>query len=133
MWLEAVFQVFQEMAPYLAPDELRGLWATVESSPGNAALSPDQVQWLDLLKAVGERDPDIMASLGMELIREGKSMENRDHRGFLLTSAMLGNIVRGDTAGAVETWEKYGGEFSESAAPSSIVFQFLLAHAAGSP
>jgi len=64
----AFYQLARTLNPMLSPDEAKRLWERIERGPCSSHLAPEERQWIDLMKAVGNRSAPDMARLAEALL-----------------------------------------------------------------
>jgi len=108
-WVHAVFQVGLATIPYLPPEDARALWSGLAASPCRDAVPESQARWLELLRAVAERDVPAMTSGAHELLaKPSPSLESRTSREYLVAVAMTGYLAQKKHTEARALWERYG-------------------------
>ncbi len=129
--LESLFDVSVNMIPYLSPSELGQFWKALESAPCASKLTIRERQWINLFKAVGDRDASRMALTARSLLGTINPSLLAAVR-YLVAAGMLGSLAEGDRAGAYSLWSKY-----EAAMPgddqTDLLFRLLAAESAGRP
>jgi len=69
-------------------------------------MAPDERQWIDLMKAVGNRAAPDMARLAEALLAKPSDLPT-DHRQYLMAAGMAGYLAQGKRAEAGALWSRY--------------------------
>ena len=94
IWLHSLYNVARQVNPLLPATQVRTLWQRLEKSACFGALDASQRRWLELFKAVGNRDGARMAQMGEMLLAE-KSDLPTGHRQYLLSATLAGHLSLG--------------------------------------
>jgi hypothetical protein len=95
--LPALLVVAESANPHLHPRAAAGLWRTVADSPCAKALPEGQRRWVDLFRAVAQRDPEGMAARGVAILNDARGIRApATEYAFLATATAL--ACRGDAA-----------------------------------
>jgi predicted membrane-bound spermidine synthase len=89
---EQIVQLAGHINPYVRPDDARRLWTAVRGAKCASRLGPDELKWLELVAAVGERAAVPMANLGADLLRRPDL--SAPLRTYALTAAATGLLVQ---------------------------------------
>jgi len=116
------------MVPYLTPGELDAVWRRLESGPCAKSLSPAVRKIVALFQATGNRDAKRMATLATDLLAGGDQL-TPSTRKYLLATAMLGSVARGDSSAAQTLWSRYRPALFGGREPD-LLFRVLAAEAA---
>src|SRR5206468_4276441 len=64
IWFHSLYQLARTMNPMLSPDDAKTVWERIERGACGSRVTPDERQWIDLMKAVGNRAAPDMALIG---------------------------------------------------------------------
>src|SRR5258708_29313099 len=78
----------------LSSNEAKTLWEGIERGPCSSHLAPDERQWIDLVKAVGNRSAPDMARLAEALLAKPSDLP-AGHRQYLMAAGMAGDLPQG--------------------------------------
>jgi spermidine synthase len=101
-----LLDVARQVVPYLRPIELEALWSSLGRWPCASGLGAEEASWLELFRAVGRRDAEATASLSLQLLDRGAQV-TPERGSYLGAAALLGEVARGDLAGARQLWLRY--------------------------
>jgi hypothetical protein len=124
VWLHSAIRVARALNPYLSPDDLAPVWTRLMGARCYGELADFQRRWLALFQAVGARNAARMAELAVPLVASEQPMVI-DAREYVLLAALAGYVASGESAKALELWEKYG----EGARAARPAFRLLRCHA----
>lgn len=110
-WLPALKKLAKAVLPFLSPVELAVIWQDIESAACFGSLPQNVRNWVDLYKAVGEKDFAAMSRISAEMLPAGEILSTRDND-YLLLIAMLSQIGLDNPAAAVDLWHRYGGRYN---------------------
>lgn len=119
-----------QVIPYLRPGELEAVWETLETGGGAAALTTEERALISLLKAVGKRDAQAMASAAVRLLhyRQQLPPEATD---YAVAAGMLGFLAQGNQKAARKLCSVHRPETFEGSG-QGLLFRLLAAHSASS-
>jgi predicted membrane-bound spermidine synthase len=94
-----------------------------------ASASPQLLAWLDLYRAVAARDAAGMAGSAERLL-ESNSVQDASRIYYVMVAAMLGNVLEGRAAHALQLWEKYRGALGnrETAPDLELLINLAASH-----
>ena len=98
-WLDAVKNLSDETAPYLASSELEQLWASIVTSNCYHEITPEQNTWVNLWAAIGHRDAAGIVRLGSGLLAS-PSPKSADELAYLTTATAAAHLKLGERAQA---------------------------------
>ncbi len=127
--LETMFTLSVAMVPYLNPSELGSFWSVLKSGKCVSLLSAGERQWLNLFKAVGNRDAVRMMEEAQTILASGNEL-SPIARKYLLASGMVGALAQGKRAEANWLWTKYGLSLIATDDPD-LLFRMLAAESVG--
>lgn len=110
--LDSLFQMAPTLA-HLPPQEANQFWQALQASKCYAKLPAINREWIELFRAVGNRDGASMAQKAESLL-ERKVTAQRQEYEYLLMASMLGRLAGDDAKGALTVWRKYGKKIIES-------------------
>src|SRR5258705_3830685 len=90
----------------LSPGEAKRLWERIERGPCSSHLAPEERQWIDLMKAVGNRSAPDMARLAEVLLAKPSDLPT-GHRQYLMAAGMAGDLAQGKPAETGAPWKRY--------------------------
>ena len=130
-WLEgcgtppfpSLARVLQRSLADLSVDEADAIFRSLHSSRCAFSLNPLERDWLDLLHAVGRRDPAGMIAGARRVLVEPRALSAPAVR-YAVAAGMLGALAQGDVAGASEVWTRYG---SSIAVADDLLLRTLVA------
>ena len=109
----------------LSAEEAKAVWERIERAPCSSRVAPNERQWIDLMKAVGNRSAPEMARLAEALLALPSDLPT-GHRQYLLAAGMAGHLAQGKRAEASTLWNRYPEDADYSA---DIGLRLLYAHA----
>jgi spermidine synthase len=127
--LESLFDVSVNMIPYLSPFELQAFWKALESGRCAAKLTGQEMQWVTLFKAVGNRDASQMAIAARTVLGNVNQSQLAAIR-YLVASGMLGSLAQGDKAESYRLWSKYKAMMFGNS-QTDLLFRLLTAESLG--
>ncbi len=126
--LGIVFNLAVSMTPYLVPSELDSFWKTLESGGCATQITPQERQWYNLFKAVGNRDASRMLDGARTLLAGGGDI-SPIARKYLLAAGMTGALAQGNKADANQLWTR--NRRAVTSGDADLLFRLLAAEAAG--
>lgn len=126
--LDSMLKTSVETIPYLAPGELQPLWDNMRSQPCYAGLSHHNREWIALFEQVSNRDGAAMARTASGLLAAGHDSGEAARLGYLITTAMLGNLSDARHRKALEIWSAYAPQLLQGGKPN--IFLELLYYTA---
>ncbi len=97
--LPALLVVAEAVNPHLHPETAAQVWRVAADSPCAKALPEGERRWLELFRAVGQRDAEGMASRGAAILQDARGIRSvATEYAFLATATAL--ACRGDAAAA---------------------------------
>jgi len=115
------------MNPMLPPEDAKSIWDRIERSPCRSRLTPDERQWIGLMKAVGDRAAPDMARLAEALLAKRSDLP-ASHRQYLIAAGMAGYLAQGKRAEARALWDRYPADVGKA---RDAGLRLLYAHAFG--
>jgi predicted membrane-bound spermidine synthase len=108
-WWKAMLNTISNIIPYLSPEQLAAFFRKIEGLPCQNNLIKPQKDFISLLKAVGQQDPDLMTKNSQSLLEQmGKSVMEPDLLEYILSVGILGNLAADRKEEAAVLWKKYG-------------------------
>jgi spermidine synthase len=130
-WWQAMLHIIADFVPCWSSEQLTRLLHSIETSPCAKHFSVSQRDFIDLIKAVGEKDSALMVRHSKKLLEQ---MENAVPDGdlleYILSAGMLGNLAVGNTQEAGHLWKKYGPLLPSDNA-QSLTVRLLVSHLSG--
>jgi spermidine synthase len=120
-----LFHAAEYTVPYLRPEECSTIWKVLESGAGAASLSPIERQYVDLFKAIGDRNAGNMAFMARTILETEQDI-TLGRMKYVLAAGMLGNIAMGKPESARQLWLKYRPTVFQDKQPN-LLFRFLEA------
>lgn len=111
MWHAALFNTAKVTLPYLLPQELEPVWQKIALTACVQTLPSEYLQWLSLLRAVGNRDARNMASYAASLLEHPQERKDRERYRYLAAVQLLGLLHQGKQQEALAVWEKHAPAF----------------------
>jgi spermidine synthase len=125
-WWPAMLHIIADFVPCWEPRQLAGLLHGIEASACAAHFSVSQRDFIDLIKAVGEKDPALMVRYSRKLLEQMETYEPAgDLLEYILSAGMLGNLAAGNTQEANLLWKQYGPLLPSNNA-QSLAVRFLV-------
>src|SRR6266478_5904508 len=87
IWFQSLYQLARTLNPMLSPNDAKTVWERIERGPCSSRLAPDERQWIDLMKAVGNRAAPDMARLAEALLAKSSDLP-AGHRQYLMAAGM---------------------------------------------
>ncbi|HEX7025930.1 MAG TPA: hypothetical protein VF268_01675, partial [Gammaproteobacteria bacterium] len=125
LWLANWHAVGQILIANLSRHSAIMLWDTPAVRRCMAKASPDITRWMTFYQAVAERSPARMGALAEKLLQEQTGI-NKNLKTYLLTSAVLGRYLSGNTGTSLELWRKHGPQIFSSLQDAPFYLQVLV-------
>lgn len=107
LWLATWHKFGQLLIANLDAQSAVSLWETPAIKLCLNKADSKLQQWMAFYNAVAGRNPARMGPLAQKLLQEHADADNRNLRIYLLTAAVLGRYLTGETETALELWQKY--------------------------
>jgi len=125
IWFHSLYQLARTLNPMLSPGEAGAVWERIERGACSSRMSPDERQWIDLMKAVGTRSAPDMARLAEALLTKPSDLPS-GHRQYLMAAGMAGHLAQGKRAEASALWSRYPKDVDKT---DDVGLRLLYAHA----
>jgi len=125
IWFHSLYQLARTLNPMLSSKEARTVWERIERGPCSSRVTPDERQWIDLMKAVGIRSAPDMARLAEALLAKPSDLP-AGHRQYLTAAGMAGYLAQGKRAEARALWSRYPKDVDKT---EDVGLRLLYAHA----
>ena len=125
IWFHSLYQLARTLNPMLPAAEAGSVWDRIERSPCRAGFTPEERQWIEMMKAVGRRDAPQMARLAEALLAKTSDLP-AGHRLYLIAAGMAGYLAEGRRAEAAALWNRYPADADIT---GDIGLRLLYAHA----
>jgi len=125
IWFHSLYQLARTLNPMLSPNDAKTVWERIERGPCSSRLAPDERQWIDLMKAVGNRAAPDMARLAEALLAKSSDLP-AGHRQYLMAAGMAGYLAQGKRAEAGALWSRYPKDVDKT---GDVGLRLLYAHA----
>jgi spermidine synthase len=125
IWFHSLYELARTLNPMLSPGDAKAVWDRIGRSPCSSRLTPEERQWMELMKAVGERSAPEMARLAEVLLTQTSDLPS-GHRQYLLAAGMAGYLALGRRAEAAALWNRYPADADSTA---DVGLRMLHAHA----
>ena len=129
LWFDALYNLSAATIPFIDAEGLASLWKKVKATPCYSALPISRQRWVALFEAVSQRNAPVMTVLAQELLRAGTDKAVPRRQGFLLATAMVGELSQGRPERALHLWQVYAPTAIGDGEPS-IYLRLLHAHSA---
>ena len=106
IWFHSLYQLARTLNPMLSAQEAGAVWDRIEHGACSSLVAPDEQQWIDLMKAVGNRAAPEMARLAEALLARSSDLPT-GHRKYLMAAGMAGYLAQGKRAEASALWNRY--------------------------
>src|SRR3989475_74408 len=106
IWFHSLYQLARAMNPMLSSHDAKMVWERIERGPCSSHVAPDERQWIDLMKAVGNRAAPDMARLAEALLAKPSDLP-AGHRQYLMAAGLAGYLPPGKRAEAGALWSRY--------------------------
>jgi hypothetical protein len=125
IWFHSLYQLARTLNPMLSAEEAKAVWERIERAPCSSRVAPSERQWIELMKAVGNRSAPEIARLAEALLELPSDLPT-GHRQYLLAAGMAGHLAQGKRAEASALWNRYpeDADYTED-----IGLRLLYAHA----
>ncbi|MBI3595917.1 MAG: fused MFS/spermidine synthase [Nitrospirae bacterium] len=126
LFKESLFDIAKATLPYLTPSESNALWDRLSRYRCFQKLPETSKDWINLFRAIGNRDADGMVNLSTKLLAPFPNNAYTISPN-LVEVAILGYIVQGMNEKALQLWLKHapGGVSNH---PPNLMMRLLLAH-----
>jgi hypothetical protein len=114
-WLDSAFYVGEQTNAALGASELQATWDTIGKTPCAGMLTGQDLQMLDLLRAVAARDMEKVTRVGSALLNGRYPFSEPAQMSFALLATASSAIGQHEPAMALEAIQTHGGKFSKSA------------------
>jgi spermidine synthase len=125
IWLHSLYELARTLNPMLSAEDAKGVWDRIGRAPCAAQLAPDERQWVDLFRAVGERSGENMARVAEALLAKSSDLPG-GHRQYLIAAGMAGLLAQGKRAEAAALWNRYPADTDPT---GDVGLRLLQAHA----
>ena len=125
IWFHSLYQLARTLNPMLSPNEAKTVWERIDRGVCSSRLTPGERQWIDLMKAVGNRAAPDMARLAEVLLAKPSDLPS-GHRQYLMAAGMAGYLVQGKRAEASALWNRYPKDVDKT---EDVGLRLLYAHA----
>jgi spermidine synthase len=125
IWFHSLYELARTLNPMLSADEAKAVWDRIERAPCSAQVTPDERQWIGLMRAVGERSAPDMARLAQALLEKTSDLPG-SHRSYLIAAGMAGYLAQGKRAEAAALWDRYPADADRL---GDVGLRLLHAHA----
>jgi hypothetical protein len=125
IWLHSLYELSRTLNPMLSSDEAKAVWERIERAPCAAQLAPEEREWIDLFRAVGERSAPDMARIAEGLLAKTSDLPS-GHRHYLMAAGMTGYLAQGRRAEAATLWNRYPSDADRT---GDVGLRLLYAHA----
>ena len=125
IWFHSLYELARTLNPMLSAEDAKQVWDRIGRAPCAAQLAPDERQWFDLFRAVGERSGDNMARVAEALLAKASDLPG-NHRQYLIAAGMAGLLAQGKRAEAAALWNRYPADADRT---SDVGLRLLQAHA----
>jgi predicted membrane-bound spermidine synthase len=125
-FIDALKTTASKVTPFVDAEVFVPVWEGLDWATCKNRYSQEQQQWITLVGAIGARDATAMARLSESLLKNDHSIDNK-HLGFLLATAMLGNLNNNHAPASLQLWEEYRDEIKRND-ELDLVFRLLVAH-----
>jgi len=125
IWFHSLYDLARTLNPMLSADEAKALWDRIERAPCSSHATPDERQWIGLMRAVGERAAPEMARLAEALLAKASDLPP-SHRQYLMAAGMVGYLAQGKRAEAAVLWNRYPADADRT---GDVGLRLLYAHA----
>jgi predicted membrane-bound spermidine synthase len=125
IWFHSLYQLARTLNPMLSTQEAGAVWERIEHGACSSQVAPDERQWIDLMKAVGNRAAPDMARLAVALLAKPSDLPT-GHRQYLMAAGMAGYLAQGKRAEAGALWSRYPKDVDKT---EDVGLRLLYAHA----
>jgi spermidine synthase len=125
IWFHSLYQLARTLNPMLSAGEAGAVWERLERGPCSSQVTPVEREWMELMKAVGNREAPQMAQLAEALLAKPSDLPD-GHRQYLIAAGMAGHLAQGKRAEASALWNRYPQDVDGT---NDVGLRLLYAHA----
>ncbi len=105
-WFPSTSYLLDLTLPYLSSQEMKMIWADIESAPCFANIPPKVMNLVNLYRTLGSRDFDQVLKISTQLLPPGVIEASR-WNDYFLRAAMLANYALENKDAVDELWNRY--------------------------
>lgn len=105
IWINNLVTLASLTVPYLSPDELHTIWEAITPKCENG-LNDDQLNWLELIKALSQRDSESIAIYSSNLLNQGNYWNIQQQR-IQFTAQMTALVKLKKIRLAQQLWKQH--------------------------
>ena len=105
IWINNLVTLASLTVPYLSPDELHAIWEAITPKCENG-LNDDQLNWLELIKALSQRNSELIAIYSSNLLNQGNHWNIQQQR-IQFTAQMTALVKLKKIRLAQQLWKQH--------------------------
>ena len=119
-WIDDLIALATVTVPYLSPNELQSMWKTITPKCENG-LDDDQLNWLEFVQALSQRDSETIAIYSTALLEQGGHWNIQQQR-LLFAALMTAQIQLQKYHLARELWQQHvAGLYQDEQIPLQLL------------
>jgi hypothetical protein len=126
MWINELYQLIRATLPFLAPDELNQIWDAI-TPDCEQGLDNDQQRWLNLARALSQRDAEAIADNSLALLKQDNFSDLPQKR-FQFASLLLALVKLQEFQAAHKLWTQFVDRlYGNEDIPLAVLMLYSLA------
>ena len=126
LWINNLVTLASLTVPYLSPDELHTIWEAITPKCENG-LNDDQLNWLELIKALSQRNSELIAIYSSNLLNQGNHWNIQQQR-IQFTAQMTALVKLKKYQLAQQLWKQHIARlYQDTAIPLPLLILDSLA------
>jgi len=126
LWINKLVTLANLTVPYLSPDELHAIWEAITPKCENG-LNDDQLNWLELIKALSQRNSELIAIYSSNLLNQGNHWNLQQQR-IQFTAQMTALVKLKKIRLAQQLWKQHIARlYQDTAIPLPLLILDSLA------
>jgi hypothetical protein len=126
IWINNLVTLASLTVPYLSPDELHTIWEAITPKCENG-LNDDQLNWLELIKALSQRNSELIAIYSSNLLNQGNHWNIQQQR-IQFTAQMTAQVKLKKYQLAQQLWKQHIARlYQDTAIPLPLLILDSLA------
>ncbi|MFV2057597.1 MAG: hypothetical protein ACC707_14100, partial [Thiohalomonadales bacterium] len=105
-WMDALLNFSTGIQAFLSDEDLQTIWRRIKQGDCFTKLSALQQDWISVFEALSDRRFADAAAIAEGLLKNNPT-QDKNHLEFLVTAALVGNVMQRDKPKANKIWNTY--------------------------